>query len=95
MTEKLRHEAGSDQHQRTGLRMDVIRADLDPTRAVNISRFTEFWCQKHCKGEWRVETTDVAIQVTFEMDRDRVLFHLSEEYDFFAGRAINLSLESA
>jgi len=80
----MRHMAGSDATLRYNLSLNLIRAGLDEPRSDLLSRFVEFWCQKNCAGEWRVEETNRSLTVWFDIPRDVVLFKISDEYDYFA-----------
>jgi hypothetical protein len=80
----LLHTAGVDEPLQYRLSLDVIRAKLTESRGDLLGRFIEFWCQKNCVSEWRVETTNHSLTVWFDLPRDVVLFKLSDEFDWFS-----------
>ena len=88
MAPHLRHTAGSDEQSFFPfvLVLNSIRAGLDESRSDLIIRFIEFWCQKNCNGDWRVEETNSTITVFFSLSRDIILFKFSDEYDYFNER---------
>lgn len=90
MGQALRYEAGSVERQQFGVQMSFSRAGLEPHRADTLVRFIEFWCQRNCRGSWRVEETDREMIVSFAETRDRVLFQISEEFLYFEGKYDNL-----
>jgi hypothetical protein len=81
-----RFDAGAvnDQHFVTSL--NLIRAGIDEVRAELLCRFIEFWCQKNCHGLWRIELADYYMTVSFEDERDAVLFKISNEYGYYEDR---------
>jgi hypothetical protein len=79
----MRHRAGSEASLRYNLSLNLIRAGLDEPRSDLLSRFIEFWCQKNCNGDWRIEETTLSLTVWFDLARDVVLFKISDEYDYF------------
>lgn len=91
MGQALRYEAGSDRRQQHAVQMLFLNAGMEQHRADALTRFVEFWCQRHCQGDWRVEETDRAVIVSFSESRDRVLFQISEEFLWFEGNYQNLS----
>ena len=84
MVIQTRHEAGVHTAQQYRLSLNLIRAGLDEPRSSLITRFIEFWCQKNCLGDWRIEETTCTLTVWFDLARDIVLFKISDEYDYFA-----------
>lgn len=64
---------------------DFGQAGLARLRAAGLTRYVEFWCQRQCRGRWQIVETDQTLAVSFAVERDMVLFHLSEEYARFAG----------
>lgn len=75
----VRYEAGLGTEVGVPLRVDLVRANLDENRADLIARFVEFWCQRHCRGGWKLIETDREISVWLSNPRDRVLFLMSDE----------------
>lgn len=82
----LRYETGTEEPQPEGFVLDIFRSGLDDMQAALVARFLEFWCQKNCRGPWRVEETDRRITITFGLDRDFILFRISAEYYDFNDR---------
>lgn len=80
------HEAGHASHLDHTITLHHARAGIDPNIALTLSRFVEFWCQKNCRGDWRVEESDTTLSISFSHSRDRVLFQISEEFLFFEGK---------
>ncbi len=78
------HTAGAFVPLQYTLSLNFIRAGMTPERSDLVSRFIEFWCQKNCSGDWRVEETENRLTVSFDLDRDIILFKISEEYDWFS-----------
>jgi hypothetical protein len=83
MASMMRHQAGSDRFLQYRLNLNLIKAGLGELRSDLLSRFIEFWCQKNCNGDWRIEETSRSITVWFDLSRDFVLFKISDEYDYF------------
>jgi hypothetical protein len=84
----LLYEAGHETHLNHTITLNHVRAGFDPAIALTLTRFVEFWCQKNCKGKWRVEESDTTLSVSFSHPRDRVLFQISEEFVYFEGRCV-------
>ncbi len=80
----VRHTAGGESSLQYRLTLNLIKAGLDELRSDLLSRFIEFWCQKNCLGDWRVEETTRSLTVWFDLPRDVVLFKISDEYDWFS-----------
>lgn len=76
--------SGDLQHYVTTL--NLIGAGLDEARAELLCRFIEFWCQKNCLGHWRLGLADYFITVSFENERDAILFKISNEYAYYEDR---------
>jgi hypothetical protein len=76
----LRYTVGSALRQVHTLSLNFLRAGLSVDQAEIFTRYIEFWCQRNCKGDWRIEETDKSLLVSFEADRDYILFRISEEY---------------
>jgi len=90
----MRHTAGSEVELRYNLSLNLIRAGLDEPRSDLLSRFIEFWCQKNCNGNWRIEETNLSLTVWFDLARDVVLFKISDEYDYFETAQLVTSQEA-
>mgnify|MGYP000042902997 CR=1 FL=1 len=84
MVSMVIHTAGSDLSLQYQLSLNLNKAGLDSQRSDLLSRFIEFWCQKNCVGEWRIEETHRDLTVWFDLPRDVILFKISDEYDYFA-----------
>lgn len=67
--------------------MDLYRAKIDEGRGTMLARYVEFWCQKNCFDDWRVEVSNRVLVVSFTSTVDTVLFQLSEEFSYFVPRA--------
>lgn len=80
----MRHKAGSERFLQYRLSLNLIKAELGELRSDLLSRFIEFWCQKNCNGEWRIEETSRNLVVWFDLSRDFILFKISDEYDYFS-----------
>jgi hypothetical protein len=65
----------------TRVSLNLLSSNLDPVNAAMLAHFLETWCEHHCIGTWRVEHDYRSICVFFTLDRDMVLFKISEEYD--------------
>ena len=81
--QRMRHTAGSDTDRHFKISLNLVKAGFNETKSDLLSRFIEFWCQKNCQYEWRVEETTKMLTVSFDSTRDVVLFRISEEYDYF------------
>jgi hypothetical protein len=84
MDTMMRHTAGNGVSLQYRLSLNLVRAGLDELRSDLLSRFIEFWCQKNCIGDWRIEETSRSLTVWFDLARDVVLFKISDEYDYFS-----------
>lgn len=81
----LRWEAGSECKHAHQIVCDVQKAKFTEQKSELIARFIEFWCQKTCKFDWRIEEYYREIIIYFENPRDYVLFKISVEYSIFDG----------
>ena len=77
------HEAGYNHTPRHTLTTDIRRSGISAERAIWLTRFTEFWCEFNCIGNWRVVETTQSISVSFDELFDAALFKLSEEFSYY------------
>ncbi len=66
--------------------LDLRRSNVDRTKAYFLFHFVENWCTAQCIGDWKVENDDSTFSVSFELDQDCVVFHLTEEFDYMQSR---------
>ena len=78
------YAAGKDETQRHVVALDA--SNMAEEKAGLVARFIEFWCQKNCRGTWRVEECRNQVVVSFAKPVDVVLFKFSPEYYEFEGR---------
>jgi hypothetical protein len=86
----LRYEAGSLAQLRYAVGLPYYVIGMAPHRADMLTRYVEFWCQKNCRGDWRVAETDIDLVVSFADARDRVMFQISEEFLHFEENYVDL-----
>ncbi len=79
----LRHTAGFSETLTHSVSLSFMQTGYTETQFDLVSRFIEFWCQKNCVGDWRVEETNMYLTVSFDKPRDFILFKLSEESEYF------------
>ncbi len=66
--------------------LNLLRSLIDAAKACFLARFIEFWCHRQCVGGWRIEQDKHTLMVCFELPRDGVLFHFSDEFDYMQSR---------
>jgi len=79
----FRHTAGFAETLTHSVSLSFMQTGYTETQFDLVSRFIEFWCQKNCIGDWRVEETNKYLTVSFDKSRDFILFKLSEESEYF------------
>ena len=72
----------------TTLSLNLLSSDLSPIDATMLAHFLETWCEHHCVGTWSVEQDYRNLRVRMTLDRDLVLFKLTEEYDVMQRHAL-------
>lgn len=72
----------------TTMSLNLLSSDLSPIDATMLAHFLETWCEHHCIGTWRVEHDYRNIRISMSLDRDLVLFKISEEYDVMQRHAL-------
>lgn len=65
----------------TTMGLNLLSSNLSQIDATMLAHFLETWCEHHCVGAWRVEHDYKKLQISMSLDRDLVLFKISEEYD--------------
>lgn len=76
-----------DGESAAGYCLNLLSSCLAPIDAVMLAHYLKTWCEHHCIGEWRVEQDHRQLRISLKLDRDLVLFMLTEEYDLILRHA--------
>lgn len=84
VSDPVTYQVGTEKGLPYRFRFHFGRAGMDAGSADAITRYVEFWCEEHSRGNWWVSETRDHLSLEFATAHDVVFFHLSSIYSKFS-----------